>query len=413
MSEPKQAAPADLSKVDLANPQTFQRYDLNELWRRLRDEQPVRWQKPRPGQRGFWALTRHEDVMNVYRDNVRFTSERGNVLTTLLQGHDSAAGQMLAVTDGNRHRDLRNVMLKSFSPKALADVAASVEARVRGLVAAAVEQESCDFAHDIAEKIPISTICDLLRVPESDREYLLGLNKQALSSDDADALHEDALVARNEILLYFGDLAEERRASPGDDVLSVLATCRVGGKPLSLPTIVANCYSLVIGGDETSRLSMNGSALALAEHPSQWARLRDGQVDIPTAVDELLRWTTPAMHFGRTARTPLTIRGHRIEAGEIVTLWNAAADRDERAFTDPETLNLDRQPNRHLAFGYGPHFCLGAHLGRVEMGAALRALRSLVHRIEVTGPTQWVHSNFLNGMSSLPVTLVADTSARP
>jgi cytochrome P450 len=399
----KCTVPGDLSSVDLTDPRTFQTYDLPELWRRLRAERPVHWHPPQADRPGFWVLTRHADVMAVYRDNLRFTSERGNVLATLLRGHDSAAGQMLAVTDGSRHRDLRNVMLRAFTPRALAEVADRVRENAVRLVGVALDRGVCDFARDVAEHIPITTICDLLRVPAADREFLLGLTKSALSSEEPDATDDDAVMARNELLLYFADLVEERRAAPGDDVISMLATCTVDGEPLSDDTIVLNCYSLIIGGDETSRLSMIGTAMALAEHPAQWAALRDGTVDVDTAVDELLRWTSPAMHFGRTAVEQLDLDGHPVRPGEFVTLWTSSANRDERVFGDPDVLRLDRRPNKHVTFGYGPHFCLGSHLGRVELAATVQALLSLVDDITVTGPVRWVHSNFLYGASSLPV----------
>lgn len=400
----------EIGLPDLADPQTYIRHDRHELWRRLRAEDPVHWHPPAGDRPGFWVLTRYADVQAVFRDNRTFTSERGNVLTTLLAGGDSAAGRMLAVTDGPRHRDLRNVLLKAFSPRALERVAEKVRANTDRLVAGAVARGRCDFAADVAERIPITTICDLLGVPPADHDELLGLTKSALSSENPAAQALDAVAARNEILLYFADLLDERRTRPRDDVISVLAESRIDGELLDEDDIVLNCYSLILGGDETSRLSMIGAVAAFMAHDDQWQRLRAGAVSVDSAVEEVLRWTSPAMHFGRTVLTDIEVGGRTLRAGDIVTMWIGSANRDEDQFTAPDGFDLARTPNRHLTFGFGPHFCLGAYLGRVEVAALLTTLRSRVGRIRPDGPVRPVYSNFLTGLSRLPVVL--EPSAR-
>ncbi len=394
--------PEDCTTVDLADPWFFRHHDQYELWRRLRAEHPVFWTEPGEDRPGFWSVTRFEDVQRVYRDNRRFTSERGNVLTTLLAGGDSAAGMMLAVSDGERHRELRNVMLKAFSPRFLR----SVELRVRDMADRLIRQVvdgGGDFAAEVAEKIPMGTICHLLGVPESDQAYLLTLTKSALSSEHEDATEEAAVRARNEILLYFLDLLDGIRKTPREGAIAAPRGRAVGGRPLTEEEIVFNCYSLVIGGDETSRLSMIGAVHALAEHPEQWRLLRAGAVGTDTAVDEVLRWTTPAMHFGRTTLEEVTIGPRTIGPGSVVVLWNTSANRDEEVFEEPDRFLLSRAANRHLTFGYGPHFCIGAQLGRAEVGAVLDALRTHASALELTGEPHRVHSNFLNGFSTLPV----------
>ncbi|MFD1546305.1 cytochrome P450 [Nonomuraea guangzhouensis] len=406
--------PRDLGELDLADPRTFREHDQYEIWRRLRREAPVFWNAPRGGNSGFWALTKYDDVVAVYKDAENYSSERGNVLTTLLAGGDSAVGRMLAVTDGKRHQDLRNVLLKAFSPRALAYVAERVRANTRDRVRAGLDLGTCDFAADVAEKIPINTISDLLGVPDGDRDLLLRLTKTALSSDtesdDPEEAAEESLMARNEILLYFDDLVAERRAKPREDVISTLVQAVVDGRPVSPDDVVFNCYSLIIGGDETSRLTMIGMVPALSANPDQWAALKSGEVSVQSAVEEILRWVSPAMHFGRTAVRDVTVRGQEIAAGDIVTLWNSAANRDEDVFTDAERLDLARTPNRHASFGYGPHFCLGAYLGRTEIGAMLEALRDLVDEMHITAEPERLHSNLLSGITSLQVKLTPRSS---
>ncbi|MFI6641779.1 cytochrome P450 [Streptomyces sp. NPDC050504] len=398
----------EVGSLDLSDPRTFQERDMRAWWRRARAERPVYWQ-PVEGRAvpGFWVVAKHRDVMGVYRDNKRFTSERGNLLTTLLEGGDSAAGKMLAVTDGVRHRELRNLLLKAFAPRVLEPVVEGVKQRADRLVRQAVALGECDFAQDVAEHIPMATIADLLGVPEEDREYLLSLTKEALSTEEEGSGADDALVARNELLLYFSELAEERREDPRDDVVSVLATSTIDGEPLTEQEIVFNCYSVIIGGDETSRLSMICGMKELIDHPEQWRRLKSGEVTVESAVEELLRWVTPAMHFGRRAVTDVEIGGEPVREGDVVTLWNSSANYDEEVFDRPDVFDLGRTPNKHVSFGYGPHFCLGAFLGRAEISALLTALRTHVADAELTGPGKPIHSNFLHGYGSLPVSLRA------
>jgi cytochrome P450 len=388
----------DLDAVDLSDPATFRGAELAGLWRRLRDEQPVRLQGPSAGRPGFWAVSRYDDAMAVYRDHDSFTTEQGNMLATLLTGGDSAATKMLAVTDGQRHREVRQLMLKAFSPRALGHVAERINVRVRRLVAEARERGEFDYALELAEHIPIGTICDLLDIPEADRSDLLGWSKAVLSSDTAAPDQFEMVLARNEMLLYFTDLAAARRSEPGEDVISTLASSF-----LTQEEVVYNCYSLVIGGDESSRLSSTGAIHAFAGHREQWTALKSGAVSADSAVEEILRWTTPAMHFGRRSRADVEVGGRLIPAGAAVTVWNSSANFDERVFPEPERFDLSRTPNKHLTFGHGAHFCLGAYLGREQLKAMVETVRETVTTIELRGEPQQVYSNFMYGYCRLPV----------
>lgn len=394
--------------LDLTDPETFAGTDLGDFWRRLRRDETVHWHPAAAGRPGFWVVSRYADLMTVYRDTANYTSEKGNVLVTLLAGEDSAAGRMVAVTDGPRHRDVRNVLLKAFSPRAMARVAERVRENTLRRVAAAVRKGECDFAADVSEYIPISTISDLLGVPRADRPFLLDRSRSALSSDDAGQSEEEAWSARNDILLYFADLMEQRRGDDGDDVISVLTNARIDGRPLARDEIVLNCYSLILGGDETSRLTMNDVVHTLAREPGQWSALREGRVGLDSACEEALRWATPTMHFGRTATARVELAGQVIEPGDIVTVWHSSANRDETVFADPDRFDLARTPNKHMAFGYGPHYCLGAFLAKAEINALLEALRRFTRGIEVSGEVAYFHSNFLAGLSRLPVRFTPD-----
>lgn len=402
------AVAEDLSALNLADPQTFLDLDLAQMWRRFRAERPVHWNAPSGGNPGFWALSKYSDITAVYKDNERFTSERGNVLSTLLQGNDSASGKMLAVTDGARHREIRNLMLKSFSPRVLGHVAESVRQRTRKLLSGVAGAGTFDFATDIADHIPINTIGDLMNIPDQDRARLVDWNTRTLSRFSSEHSELEEFLARNEILLYFSGLAQERRRNPGDDVVSALANGVVGGAPLSEDEIVFNCYSLILGADESSRMSSIGAILALSQHPEQWRALKDGSVTIESATEEVLRWTTPAMHFGRRAVADVPLRDQVIKSGDVVTLWNSSANFDEEIFAEPQRFDLARTPNKHISFGYGPHFCLGAFLGRAHVGAVLEGLRELVSEIEVRGEPVRLFSNFVYGYQSLPAALTKE-----
>jgi cytochrome P450 len=395
--------------VDLGDPATFAGgLDLDAYWRTLRDTAPVHWNPPAGGRPGFWVLSRHDDIMDAYRDDVNLTSERGNVLVTLLEGGDAGAGRMLAVTDGPRHHELRKILQRVLSPRVLSEVAAAVRVNTRQLLREAVEGGGCDFAGRIACRIPMTTISNLLGVPEQDRDHLLEQTRTALSADDEDVDDVDSEMARNEILMYFMDVVEERRAAPGDDVISMLLASSIDGVPLSDEDVVLNCYSLIIGGDETSRLTMIDAVRTLAADPVQWRRLKEGDVGTATAVEEVLRWASPTMHFGRSVVHETEVRGVRLRPGEVVTLWHASGNRDERVFERPGRFDLGRTPNRHMAFGYGPHFCVGSYLAKVEIAELLIALRDFTTGIEQTGEALPIRSNFLTGYSTLPVSFRPD-----
>jgi cytochrome P450 len=395
---------------NLADPRTYADHDMTTVWTTLRSESPVYWNPESSRGPGFWVLTRYADVMAVLRDDKTYVSSKGNVLATLLQGRDPAGGRMLAVMDGESHTELRKLLLRAFSPRVLENMVHRVRQTARRLVITAVERGECDFARDIAAVIPLETICDLLDIPVSDRPHVLKLTKSALSLDQKSHYAEVELAARREILAYFSGLLDERRKHTGTDPISLMIDGMTPGRRLDDIEIILNCYSLIMGGDETARLAMIGAVKALAEDPEQWAVLKDGKASVESATEEVLRWTTPTMHFGRVADADSYLAGQYIPAGDIVTLWLASANRDEQVFPQADKFELGRSPNKHLSLGYGRHFCLGAYLGRVEIAAMLDAMRTLVTRIEQTGPEQRILSNFLSGMSSLPISLEGDLS---
>ncbi|MFD7065172.1 cytochrome P450 [Streptomyces sp. NPDC059906] len=377
--------------------------DACEAWRTLRVEHPVCWVEAQDGAPGFWVVTRYQDIAAIYRNTAQLSSAQGNMLGTLLTGGDSAGGKMLVVTDPPRHSEVRRILQGGFSARAMATIVDSVRVATRHLVSSLADAGGGDFAEDVAAQIPLIAICELLDVPEADRTKMLDLTMAAMGADGSAAAAADAAAAQRDILFYYAGLLPQRRKAPGADIVSLLATQEVNGTRLSDAEVLLNCYNIIIGGDETTRLSSAGAALALIEHPDAWQRLRQEEDLLDSAVEEVLRWTTPATHIGRTAKTDITIRDCEIQAGDIVTLWNVSANRDEDVFADPYRFDIARKPNKHLTLGHGPHFCLGGPLARIELRVMLEELRTQIAHLELAGPVERLRSSFLTGVSRLPV----------
>lgn len=398
---------ASIGSLDLLDPNLHATRDLTEVWRRLRRDEPLRWQST-PADcavPGFWCLTRHADVLRVARDDRRFTSLRGNMLGTLLRGDEPGSGQMLVVSDGRFHAALRSLLAAGFGPRSLGPIEHCVAVATGELLDAMLERGGGDFAGEVAAQIPLRAICELLAVPESDRAQILEFTNAAMLGAHTRSAGLEARIAQSEILLYYTGLAAHRRTAPGSDIISMLVGSEVEGRPLTDEEVVANCYNLIIGGDETARFALSGGLIALAENEPQWLALRADPTLVGTGTEEILRWTTPAMHVGRTATVPVEIHGRTVAAGEVLALWNVSANRDERVFPAPDEFDLAREPNRHVTFGYGPHFCIGAQLARTEIKALLAGLRRKVKRVEVAGSVEWLPSTFVSGACALPVAL--------
>ncbi|KAA2256058.1 cytochrome P450 [Solihabitans fulvus] len=393
--------------VDLLDPRLHAEQDLRGVWRDLRRDEPVRWQPVDPALGaavpGFWVVTRHTDVQRALRDTRTFSSQGGNMLATLLKGSDDGAGKMLVVTDGPRHLALRSLLMSGFGPRQLGPVTASIARSTRDLLAELVARGGGDFVAEVAAQVPLRAICELLGVPAADRARVLELTNGAMLGEHTEEASIEVRIARSEIMQYYLRLAARRREAPGSDVISLLVGGTVDGRPVTEEEVLFNCYNLIIGGDETARLSMAGGLLALAEHPAQWRRLLADAALVGPATEEILRWTTPVAHVGRRATVDTELGGQPIAAGDAVTLWCASANFDQEAFEEPDSFALSRDPNRHVTFGFGPHFCLGAQLARAEIQALLSELRAQAESFEVTGPVPRLASNFIRGVAALPM----------
>jgi cytochrome P450 len=270
-------------------------------------------------------------------------------------------------------------------------------------------QEECDFVAAVAAPAPLKMIAELLGVPEPDEPVLLRLTNELFGAQDpefqrqgADAQQTFTAMAA-EIFGYFSGRFEARKREPGHDLLSVMAQGRIRGEPVSVLDAVAFCFVIATAGHETTRNAISGGLLALMQHPGEWKRLREDARLLDTAVDEILRWTSPVIHFARTVTGDTELRGRRIAEGETVAMFYPSANRDEEVFADPDSFRVDRAPNPHLAFGIGEHFCLGANLARLEIRLIFEEMLRRLPDLELAGPVRRLRSNFINGIKAMPV----------
>lgn len=394
-------------RVDLKDTELFRSNAFWPVLARLRANDPVHWH-PEPDGPGFWALTRHRDIVDVYTDHETFSSRYGMRLDSNPAAVAAVSQRMLIVSDPPEHTQLKRVLSRPFGPAAMPGVGRLVRDVVSDVVRAAVTGDELDFL-EVAKKIPNYVVCALMDIPRSDWDWVGKVTTEAFEGADEEARSG----AHGEIFLYFSDLVAARRRHSGDDFVSQVThdhspVDRSGtARPLSDEEIIFNCNGVLAGANETTRYSASGGVLALAERPEQWHALVDGgAAGVPAAVEEILRWTVPGMHALRTALRPARIGGARIRVGDRVTLWNGSANRDEEVFDDPDRFDVTRSPNRHITFGAGRHLCLGSKLARLELNVFVAELIAQVVRIEQTGEPCFNASNFTWGLRSLPVRLL-------
>ncbi|MCX5275746.1 cytochrome P450 [Streptomyces virginiae] len=396
-------------EIDLLDPGPFGRNDFWPTFTWLRAHSPVHWH-PEPGSDdgGFWVLSRHRDIVKVYADSDTFSSARGMRLGSDPAAVAAVAQRMLIVSDVPHHTRLKRALHQAFGPQQMPRLEAMVEKVVGELVTEALEHDELDFI-DLAKQLPNRVVCAMMGIPRADWAWIGALTTDAFDSPD----DEVRTNAHSEIFLYFIELLAERRARPGDDLVSQIAhdTLVDEGdgveRPLSDHEIVFNLNGVLSGANETTRYSAAGAVHMFAEHPDQWRLLRGlGQGGIAPAVEEILRWTTPGVHALRTAVRDTEINGIPVAEGARVTLWNVSANRDEDVFADPHAFRVDRRPNRHVAFGHGRHLCLGARLARFELGALLTEMLGVLDGFELAGPVTFNSSNFTWGINALPVRLL-------
>jgi cytochrome P450 len=375
----------------------------------LRANTPVAWVDV-PEFRPFWAITKHADIMAIERDNTVFTnSPRPVLMTAEADAQQEALGiSTLIHMDGPRHRVVRAIGADWFRPKAMRALKVRVDELAKRFVDnMAAAGTECDFVQEVAVNYPLYVIMSLLGLPESDFPRILKYTQELFGSDDAEfargATPEEKGAALLDMFQYFTELTASRREKPTEDLASAIANARVDGEPLSDIDTVSYYLIIATAGHDTTSAVISGGLQALIEHPDQLARLRDNPELMPLTVEEMIRWVTPVKEFMRTAQADTTVRGVPIAAGESVLLSYASANRDEDVFDEPFRFDVGRDPNKHNAFGYGVHFCLGAALARMEINSFFSELVPRLESIELTGEPAHVATIFVGGLKHLPI----------
>lgn len=377
--------------------------------RDLRDRSPA---MPPPGP-GYWAVTRYAHVVEASRHPDVFRSGKGAVSVIDMPEAMVEYFSGMISTDNPRHARLRRIVGTAFSPRVVASAEASVRDRARRIVDGLSERGGGDFVTDAAAALPLRVICDMMGIPDADREAVYRCSNVILSEGDEEYIPagtdpiEAFIQAGAELTELMHTLGDERLARPADDLTSALVTTNVDGEALTHAELASFFVLLVVAGNETTRNAIAHTLWLLTEHPTERARWQgDVQHVTPTAVDEVVRWASPVTWMRRTVEAPATLGGQQLEPGDKVLLFYRSANRDEEVFEDPFRFDVGRSPNPHLGFGAaGPHFCLGAHLARREIAVMWRELLSRLPSIRATAAPGRLRSSFVNGIKHLPYEL--------
>jgi cytochrome P450 len=397
--------------LDLLDPERFQQRGYpQEVWTRLRAEAPVAYLEA-PGYKPFWAITKHADIVEISAQPQRFSNAQG--VTLAKEGAPPVQpNDMLVLLDPPRHGPMRRLVTGHFTPRAVRAKRPEIERIARQVLDAAMPEGTSgdlDIVQEVAAPFPLAVMAWRLGVPRHDWPLLYRWTTEIIGKDDpefrppGEKPGQTFMRARGELHAYFERLIKDRRHDPGDDLVSVLIAATIDGKPLTADSLLDYCELLVEAGNETTRNAISGAVLAFGEHPGEWERLRTHVELVPNAVDEILRWVSPITHFARTASEDSELHGMTIRAGDQLALYFASANRDEDVFDDPFAFRIDRRPNPHLAFGVGEHFCVGAHLARVELDVILRLLLGRASRFEPTGPAERLRSTINGSIKHLSV----------
>jgi cytochrome P450 len=387
---------------------------LHQMLSELRRREPVRWTEPSNYQ-PFWALTKHADIMEGERQSSKFLVGPRNRLKTIEEEErvraktgGNALMRTLPTMDDPDHRKYRNVTRRWFQPGSLRALEPKLAALAKEFVDLIQEtDEEIDFVKKVSVWFPLRVIMLILGMPEEDREMMHRLTGQLFSPDDPDIARQTEghaiAEAGAELFAYLKDLLEDRRKNPCDDLASEIANAKIDDAPMADHEALSYCVSIMAAGHETTAGAIAGGIHALSANPEQFRLLRSNPDLVTRAVEEVLRYVSPVRTFIRVAVDDYELRGKKIEAGQSVMMIYPSANRDEEIFEDPQTFNIQRMNNEHIAFGFGPHVCIGLALARLELKHFLGEFAVRVGRVELTQPATWVKNNFLGGPKGMRV----------
>jgi cytochrome P450 len=409
-----------VDEIRLGDIEQWMRPDREGIFAKLRAEAPVSFhEEPEPPPEvdfakgpGFWALTRFDDVMRVSRDPENFHSAPSINIGDIPPEIAEWLGSMINM-DAPKHTKMRLIVNRGFTPRQVAKIEENVRTQAREIVDRVVEMGGeCDFVSEIAAALPLQIICDMLGIPRTETKRIFELTNTILGVGDPEYVSslEELMAAGMELFQYGIELAQDRLDNPRDDITTTLMQAEIedenGRHKLTTAELGSFFLLLVAAGNETTRNAISHGMLALTKNPDQraiWTADPDGVS--ATAVEEIVRWASPVIHFRRTTIADAVVGGQEIKAGEKVVMFYNSANRDERAFPDPYTFDVLRTPNEHAGFGAGgPHFCLGANLARREIKLMFEELFRRLPDIEITGEPDYLQSAFIHGIKRMPCT---------
>jgi cholest-4-en-3-one 26-monooxygenase len=392
-----------INDVDLADGATFLSGPPHDYFDFLRREHPVAWvDHVEADGPGFWALTKWDDVMAVERDPETFSSYTGGAFMGPV---DEGTRLMMINQDPPRHTRLRKLVSRMFTPRHIRSIEGHVRTAAKEIVDRVAPKGDIDFVTEVAADLPLIVIAELIGVPQEDRHKVFEWSNRMVGAEDPEyGADSDPQQVAAELYAYAQGLADQRLADPGEDIVTLLLTGEVDGEKLDVLEFNVFFLLLAVAGNETTRNLITGGTLALLAHDDQREQFLSQPDVLASSVEEMLRYVSPVNYFRRTATRDTEIRDVPIKAGDKITLWYPAANRDPDQFPEPNAFDIDREPNDHVAFGgRGPHFCLGANLARYEINCMFEELRRILPDMELTGPVERLHMNLINGIKHMPV----------
>jgi cholest-4-en-3-one 26-monooxygenase len=398
----------DVTDIDLCDPSNFVEGVPYDWFAYLRHQSPVHWHPDPEGfNEGFWSVTRYDDCVGVNRDYEHFSSYRATAL--FVDMDEEALNQqrmMMLNMDPPMHTRYRRLVNKGFTPRMIRDLEEKVVAATDSIIDSVCETGSADFVEQISAELPLQVIADLMGVPQEDRHLVFDWSNKMIGSNDPEyQLSPDTPAqASMELFAYADELCAKKRLDPHQDLISVLTQAEIDGDQLTGVELDLFFMLLAVAGNETTRNLISGGMVAFFDHPDQWERLKADRSLLPSAIEEMLRYVSPVMHFRRQAVADFTIGDQKISEGDKVVFWHISANRDETVFESPNQFDIGRNPNNHMAFGAGgPHFCLGANLARMEIKVMYDRLLDRLPDIHLDGKVERLRSNFINGVKHIPV----------
>jgi cytochrome P450 len=396
----------------LTDPAFFVANDPHPIWKRLRQEDPIHW--TRGSVSPFWSVTRYDDIVRVFCEPNLFSSMRGLIVPSSPEMEEltpemMGAGDMMIMTDPPLHGAMRRAFNRLFLPRPVGKYESPGQLLVAEILDEVMKDGKCDFVVDVAARLPMAFICEIMGVPRKDWADVFKWGNMSIGFEDAEYQTESAspMETRRQGVMnlgtYCAKLALQRRGGDGEDLLSVLGNAQVNGQKLTELQLFHNGWLYIIGGLETTRNAISGGLLALIEHPEERTRLLSDSALMSKAIEEILRWTSPITHIARVATRDTELARTKIKEGDRVALWIPSANRDESVFDDSYRFDIARSPNEHIAFGKCEHFCAGAHLARLELRLMLADLLSRIEHIELAGKVERLRSNLIAGIKHMPV----------